>query len=266
MRLAYTDEGPGPAVVLLHGFPLGRAMWKEQVAAIGSMYRVIAPDLRGHGESPAPDGDYTIDEMADDVIELLDTLGLDVPVVAGGLSMGGYVALSLAERYPDRLRALLLMDTRAAADSPEALANREELAQAVLKAGNPSPAIEAMIPRLFSPWFVENRPELVAPLRRVMERNSARGVVGALRAMAARPDRTHVLAGIRVPTLVLVGEEDAITPPVELQAMADAIPGARLEVVPRAGHLAPYENPPVANGVILRFLDEHTEPLAHPPS
>ncbi len=266
MRLAYTDEGPGPAVVLLHGFPLGRAMWKEQVAAIGSMYRVIAPDLRGHGDSPAPDGDYTIDEMADDVVELLDTLGLDVPVVVGGLSMGGYIALSLAERYPERIRALLLMDTRAAADSPEVAARREELAQAVLSAGNPSPVIDAMIPRLFSPWISDNRPELVTPLRRVMERNAARGVVGALRAMATRPDRTPVLPGIRVPTLVLVGEEDVVTTPVEHQAMADAIPGARLEVVPRAGHLAPYENPPVANGVILRFLDEHQEPPPHPPS
>src|SRR3954453_17919765 len=108
MRLAYTDEGPGPAVVLLHGFPLGRGMWKEQVSGIGSMYRVIAPDLRGHGDSPAPEGDYTIDEMADDVVELLDTLSLDGPVVVGGLSMGGYVALSLVARYPERVRALML--------------------------------------------------------------------------------------------------------------------------------------------------------------
>ena len=93
MRLAFLDEGPGPAVVLLHGFPLSRAMWKEQVAGIGSIYRLIVPDLRGHGESPSPEGVYTMDEMADDVIELLDTLSLDGPVVVGGLSMGGYVAL-----------------------------------------------------------------------------------------------------------------------------------------------------------------------------
>ncbi len=204
--------------------------------------------------------------MADDVIELLDTLGLDVPVVVGGLSMGGYVALSLAERYPDRLSALMLMDTRAGADSPEVAAKREELAQAVLQAGGPGPVIEAMIPRLFSQWTIDNRPEQVAPMRRLMERNSARGIVGALRAMASRPDRTSVLAGIRVPTLVLVGEEDQVTTPIEHQAMADAIPGARLEVVPRAGHLAPYENPPVSNGVILRFLDEHPDAPARPPS
>lgn len=126
MRLAFLDEGPGPAVVLLHGFPLSGAMWKEQLDGIGSTYRLIVPDLRGHGDSPAPDGVYTMDEMADDVIELLDTLSLDDPVVVGGLSMGGYVALSLAVRYPARIRGLMLMDTRAGADSPEAAQKRRD--------------------------------------------------------------------------------------------------------------------------------------------
>ncbi len=255
MRLAYTDKGPGPAVVLLHGFPLGRGMWKEQIAGVGSIYKVIAPDLRGHGDSPAPEGDYTIDEMADDVIELLDDLGFDTPVVVGGLSMGGYVALSLIARYPERVRALMLMDTRAAADSPEAAAKREELARAVLAAGHAGPVVEAMTPRLFARITLEERPERVEPLRELMQRNSARGIVGALRAMASRPDRRGDLAAIRVPTLVMVGEEDVVTPPAEVQSLAEAISGSRLEVIPEAGHLAPYENPAIANGVILRFLD-----------
>ncbi len=255
MRLAYTDEGPGPAVVLLHGFPLGREMWREQVNGIGSIYRVIAPDLRGHGDSPAPEGAYTIDEMADDVVELLDTLSLGKPVVVGGLSMGGYVALSLIARYPERVRGLMLMDTRAGADSPEAVDKREELARAVLAAGNAGPAVEAMTPRLFAKITVEQHPEKVTPLRELMERNTARGIVGALRAMASRPDRVGDLAAISVPTLVLVGEDDVVTPPSEAQSLADAIAGARLEVIPEAGHLAPYENPSVANAVMLRFLD-----------
>jgi pimeloyl-ACP methyl ester carboxylesterase len=255
MRLAFLDEGPGPAVVLLHGFPLSGAMWKEQLDGIGSIYRLIVPDLRGHGGSPAPDGVYTMDEMADDVIELLDTLSLDDPVVVGGLSMGGYVALSLAVRYPARFRGLMLMDTRAGADSPDSAQKREEMAGVVLDADHVGPLVESMIPRLFAKTTLELRPERVASLREVMERTSPRGIAGALRGMACRPDRRGDLPNIAVPTLVLVGEEDVITPPIEAQALADAIPGSRLEIVPDSGHMAPYENPAVTNPVILRFLE-----------
>ena len=180
MRLAFRDEGPGPAVVLLHGFPLSGAMWKEQIAGIGSIYRLIVPDLRGHGDSPAPEGVYTMDEMADDVIELLDTLSVDVPVVVGGLSMGGYVALSLVLRYPARVRGLMLMDTRAGADSPEAAQKREEMAQTVIAADSAGPVVESMVPRLFAKTTLEQRPERVALLREVMEQTTPRGIAGAL--------------------------------------------------------------------------------------
>jgi pimeloyl-ACP methyl ester carboxylesterase len=254
MRLAYADEGPGPAVVLLHGFPLSRAMWQEQLTGIGSTYRIIAPDLRGHGDSPAPEGVYTMDEMADDVIELLETLHIAERIVLGGLSMGGYVALSLIARYPRRVRGLMLMDTRAGADSPEAADGREATARSVLEAGSATAVASAMVPKLFSKLTLEERPERVEPMRAVMEATTARGIAGALRGMAKRPDRRAELAEISVPTLVLVGEEDVITPPAEAQAMAAAIPNARLEVIPHAGHMAPYENPAVANAAILKFL------------
>jgi pimeloyl-ACP methyl ester carboxylesterase len=230
-------------------------MWKEQVAGVGSIYRLIMPDLRGHGASPAPEGVYTMDEMADDVIELLDILGLDAPVVIGGLSMGGYVALSLVARYPSRVRGLMLMDTRAGADSPEAAQKREEMAQTVIAAGNAGPVVESMVPRLFAKTTLKERAERVAVLREVMEQTTPRGIAGALRGMACRPDRSSDLANIAVPTLVLVGEEDVITPPAEAQALADAIAGSRLEVVSNSGHMAPYENPAIANPVILRFLE-----------
>jgi pimeloyl-ACP methyl ester carboxylesterase len=246
--------------MLLHGFPLSREMWREQLSGLGSLYRVIAPDLRGHGDSPAPEGVYTMDEMGDDVVELLDTLHITEPVVLGGLSMGGYVALSLVARYPKRFRALILMDTRAGADTPEAAANRESTARSVLAAGSATPVVDAMLPRLFAPINLEQRPERVEPMMAVMEKTSPRGIAGALRGMAIRPDRRAELPGIRVPTLVLVGEQDAITPPAEARAMAEAISGARLEVIPDAGHMAPYENFCAANAVILQFLNGLEDP------
>jgi pimeloyl-ACP methyl ester carboxylesterase len=255
MRLAYTDQGHGPAVVLLHGSPLCREFWKEQIDGIGSIYRVIAPDLRGHGESPAPEGDYTIDEMADDVVELLDGLSLTMPVVVGGIALGGYVALSMLARYPDRVRGLMLMDTRAGADTPEAAAEREKAKQAILAAGRLGPEMEPMLPRQFARKTLEEQPERVTALRKLMERNTVTGIVAAMGAMARRPDRRAALATTRVPTLVLVGEEDAITPPAEAQEIAKITPGARLRVIPDAGHFAPYENYPVVNAEILQFLD-----------
>jgi pimeloyl-ACP methyl ester carboxylesterase len=256
MLLAYDDYGPGPVVVLLHGFPLNRKIWSAQETTVGSMYRMIAPDLRGHGESAAPEGIYTMDAMADDVIELLDALQLTEPVVLGGLSMGGYVALSLITRYPKRFRALMLMDTRAAADTPDAARNREELARAVETGRSTRHVVDAMLPKFFSEETRTRRAELIRPVREAMERSSPRGVAGALRGLAQRPDRTAALGSITVPTLVLVGAHDAITPPEESQKMAAALPNGELVVIPDAGHLAPYENPEAANDAILGFLDK----------
>jgi 3-oxoadipate enol-lactonase len=255
MRLAYTDEGPGPAVVLLHGFGLSRAMWDEQVAALGNIYRLIVPDLRGHGKSPAPEGIPTIDEMADDVVELLDHLAIREPVVVGGLSMGGYVALSVVSRYPERVRGLMLLDTRAAGDTAEAATTRRKLAALTMEAESLTPIVESFIPRLFGKHTMQHHADRVEAMRAVMVANSARGLAGVLEGMAVRPDRRADLANIQVPTLVVVGEEDLLTPPEEVKVMAEAIPGARMEVIAKAGHLAPYENPMVANAVILRFLE-----------
>jgi len=254
MDLAFADEGPGPVVILLHGFPLSKAMWDEQLKGLGNVYRVIAPDLRGFGESPVPEGTYTMDAMADDVVELLETLEIAGPVVVGGLSMGGYVALSLAARYPTRVKGLILMDTRAGADTPEAAQGREATAKSVIAANSSTPVVEAMLPKLFSKLTLETRPERVEPMLSVMQGTAPQGIVGALRGMAIRPDRRADLPKIAVPTLVMVGEDDILTPPAEAQAMAQAIPNARLEVIPKAGHVAPYENHAAANAAILRFL------------
>src|SRR5271157_5908196 len=189
MQLAFADTRRASVLVLLHGFPLSREMWASQITEIGKYYRVIAPDLRGHGDSSAPEGVYTMDEMADDVIELLDRLQIKQPVVVGGLSMGGYVALSLVLRYPERVCGLILIDTRAAADTPEAAKGREDTARNVLRAGSGRGMIETMVPRLFGKTTREKHPQRVEAMLAVMERTSPQGIAGALRGMAIRTDR-----------------------------------------------------------------------------
>ncbi len=254
MRLAFDDDGPGPLVVLLHGFPLDRTMWEHQVEALGTLYRVITPDLRGLGESPTPAEISTIDEMADDVIELLDALGLDEPVVLGGLSMGGYVALSIAARHPQRLRALMLLDTKSQADTPEAAQQRETLASQLERVGNSAPVAEAMLPKLLSPSTPSRIPNLAKHLDRQIRHASPAGLAAALRGMAIRPDRTPDLGGITLPTLVLAGVDDAVTPPDGMRKLAESLPNARFVEIPDAGHLTPLENPKATNAALLAFL------------
>jgi pimeloyl-ACP methyl ester carboxylesterase len=255
MRLNVADVGSGPVVVLLHGFPFDHAMWAEQLAALAPTHRVIAPDLRGYGQSEAtPDSVYEVDEFADDVLETLDALGVAGPVVVGGLSMGGYVALAIAERFPERLRGLMLLDTRAGADTPEAAANRLTAAEHIESSGEIGPLLATMLPKLFAPATQADRPEVIDRIAATMRHAPSAVVAATLRGLAARPDRTALLPRIAVPTLVLVGVDDAITPPAEARAMAAALPRATLVEIPAAGHLAPVENPPAANAAIRSFL------------
>lgn len=254
-RLSHDDLGEGPAVVLLHGFPLDRSMWRAQIDRLSSTYRVIAPDLPGHGESPVLGVTPTMESMAEAVVALLDSLGIAEPVVLGGLSMGGYVALAALANHPGRFRALMLLDTRATADTPEAAANRESLARKVEEAGDARLVADAMRPKLFAPSTIEQAPELVESTVSVMSRAPAAGVAGALRAMASRPDRTKTLRDSGLPTLVLVGAEDVITPPDEMKAMANLLPIAQFQIIPGAGHLAPLERPDECNIAMLAFLD-----------
>ncbi len=254
MLMAFEERGSGPAVILLHGYPLSRAMWASQIPELTTRYRLIMPDMRGMGETPPSDVEMTMDTLADDVVALLDHLRISGPVVVGGLSMGGYVAQAFAINHPDRLRGLILMDTKAVNDTPDMAAKREETAAEVLETGDVVKVVESMIPRLFSPDTL-SEPERIAPLKAVMEATTPKGVAGALRAMAVRPDRRPDLYKIQVPTLVLVGAEDAIATPTEAQAIADAMPDSRFAVIPQAGHMAPWENPEVVNAAILDFLD-----------
>lgn len=255
MKLACDDHGDGPVVVLLHGFPLDRSMWAAQLADLADSYRVLVPDLAGFGESAAPAaGVLSIDGMADDVVELLDAKGIAGPVVVGGLSMGGYIALSLAVRHPGRLRGLLLINTRAAADSPEGAAQRLANAGALEAGGPTAPIIDGMKPKLFGASSLQTRPELVPPIEAMMRRVPAATMAGALRGMAARADRTGELPGIAVPTLVIAGTEDRIIPIAEAASFSRRLPYGEFEPIDGAGHLTPIEAPDRVNARIRRFL------------
>jgi 3-oxoadipate enol-lactonase len=249
--LAHADVGHGLPVVLLHAFPLNRMMWEPQIAALFGECRCVVPDLRGFGDSPKS-GPYSMDVMADDVIALLDALQIDRAVV-GGLSMGGYVAFDLVRRYRQRVRALLLADTRAPADTAEARQKRDELI-ALARSGGAAAVAEKQITGLIGKSTREKQPELVDRVRGVMAGESVDGIVGALEAMKARPDSTPLLATIDVPTLVVVGDEDAITPPKEARAMHEQIRGSRLEIIPGAGHLSNIERPAAFNAALSDFV------------
>ncbi|NQT17040.1 MAG: alpha/beta fold hydrolase [Planctomycetes bacterium] len=255
IELAVVDLGSGPPVLLVHGFPLDHTMWDAQVEPLSAEHRVIAPDLRGFGRSGVTEGKVTMEQFADDLAALLDGLGVEEPVVFCGLSMGGYAAWQFWRKYSDRVRALILCDTRAAADVPEAAAARLDMANRVLAEG-PEPLVDAMIPKLFADTTYANDPQAVESLRRVMLSTDPRGIAAAARGMAERPDATSMLGRIGCPTLVAVGEFDALSAPDEMQSMADAINGARFARIRVAGHMSPMENAESFTAAVLAFLGE----------
>jgi 3-oxoadipate enol-lactonase len=251
--ITYSANSGDRALVLLHAFPLSATMWKPQVD--GLECRLILPDLRGfEGTSPFRDAP-SIDQMADDTAELLNGLAISEPVVLGGLSMGGYVALAFARRHPERLAGLILADTRAEADTPEAKANRET-AIAFAKTHTPAEVIEGMIPRLLSPRTLEQRPEVRAEVIEIASRQSSDAIVAALQALRDRPDASPGLANIKVPTLVIVGEDDVLTPPAVAQSLAQRIARATLVTIPGAGHLSNMEQPDKFNDAVRAFLKD----------
>ena len=254
ISLNVEQRGSGPPLLLVHGFPLDHSMWRHQLDAFGSQFRVIAPDLRGFGQSDAtPPGTVTMAQLADDLAALLEALDITQPVTFCALSMGGYVAFQFVRRHAKRLAGLILCDTRAVADAPEAAQNRRALVQRVLAEGS-AVAADAMLPKLFAPQTARQQPGIVDETRQVMLRTNPVGVAAALEAMAVRDDSTGLLPSIQVPTLLVCGEHDGISTPDEMRGMAQAIPGARFELVPAAGHMAPLEAPAEVNRAIAQFL------------
>jgi pimeloyl-ACP methyl ester carboxylesterase len=250
--LEYAVAGDGPALLLLHAFPLGLFMWDPQVEALAATHRVVRFDARGFGGSAPGAGPLTMDRIADDAAALLDHLGLATATVMG-CSMGGYAAFAFVRRHAPRLERLVLQDTRAGADSEQQKAGRALLAARVLGEGA-SAAAEAFLPKLLGETTRREQDLVVAWVRERILATSPQAIADALHGLAARPDSQATLAEIRVPTLLLVGEEDVLTPPAEAEAMAAAIPGSRLLVVPRAGHLASLEQPQAVNAAVSSFL------------
>jgi 3-oxoadipate enol-lactonase len=245
----YLDAGSGaPAVVLLHAFPLNAAMWEGQIEALADRWRVIAPDLAPE-QAPEP----SIDAMADAVAGLLRQLGIDQAVV-GGLSMGGYVAFALLRRHRDLVRALVLADTRAGDDTPE-IRERRTSQQDQVRSEGTAGLVETMVGNLLSDETRENRPDVVARARELMQQATAEHVVAALEAMKRRPDSSGALPGIDLPALVVVGEHDGPSPPAVAQEMANELPRAHLVIVPGAGHLTSLEAREVFNAELRSFLE-----------
>lgn len=252
VELAVEDRGSGKPVLLVHGFPLDHHMWKAQIESLVHNHRVLAPDLRGFGESGVAQ-QAGMDDFARDLESLLDQLDVQQPAALCGLSMGGYILFACWRRFPQRIEKLIFCDTRSGPDTPDAAELRRENAKRVLREGNDF-LIEGMVDKLFAADTRNNHPQLVAQIKATMAGCSPQGIAAALNGMAERPDSTELLASISVPALFVAGSEDVITPASEMREMAGATPECEFVEVPGAGHMAPCERPAEVNEALAAFL------------
>lgn len=255
-HMSYQDQGNGTPLLLLHGYPLNSRMWQPQIDNLADNVRLIVPDLRGHGDSEATDGAYSMELHASDCNELLEALSIHEKVIVCGLSMGGYIALAFYRLYPEKVAGLILASTRAAADSPEARANRD---QAILLARtNGVRAIaEGMAPRLLSAQTMTSQPQLGKFLVELMAHNSVEAVVGDLQGMRDRIDSMPWLAAVQVPVQIIHGVEDQVVPLDEAMQMQALIPRVKLCTIPAAAHLPNLEQPALFNNCVRTFLEQY---------
>ena len=244
-----------PTVLLFHAFPLSSSLWKGEVERLKSQARVVTPDLPGFGRAARQKTGPSIPQMARDAADLLDRLGLQEPVVVGGLSMGGYVAFEFLRQYPERVRALGLFSTRASADTPEARTQRFKTAKGIQENGL-EPFARAVLSNLLGKTTLRTQPDVGRRVREMILANSPDGVADALLAMADRRDSTELLAEIRCPTLVIAGDEDTFIPLEQARAMHRQIPGAQIEILSQAGHLVNLEQPKKFQEILEKFLKE----------
>ena len=252
-EIAYEALGEGPPVVVLHPFPANHELWLPAAQALTARYRLILPDLRGHGDSAVGEGPATMKKHAADIARIMDHAEVGrAPLV--GVSIGGYIIFEFWRSYRGRVAALALCNTKAQADSPEARTGRLQVAADVMERGT-EPFFEGMIPKLIGRTTRETRPDLALGALRMMSKMSAKGVALVQRGMAERPDSVATLKEINVPTLIVTGDEDVLTGVAEAELMRQNIAGSRLAVIPRAGHYSPWEQPGEVGPLLRQFLD-----------
>jgi 3-oxoadipate enol-lactonase len=252
-EIAYWITGDGPPVVLLHPFPAHHAFWGPVTSALVFRYKLILPDLRGHGESEVGEGEATMAKHADDIERVLDHAGIGRAAFVG-VSIGGYILFQCWRRFRGRIIALVLCDTRPQADTPEGQANRVRAAEDVLQRGT-EPFLDGLIPKLFGQSTLSSRPDLVDDARSMMKKMTPGALAQLQRGMAERPDSQATLKTIDVPTMIVMGEEDVLSTIADGELMRAAIPASQLRVIPRAGHYSPWEQPEEVGRVLRQFLD-----------
>ncbi|WP_166347218.1 alpha/beta fold hydrolase [Phytoactinopolyspora limicola] len=254
ITLGYDDHGAGPPLVLVHGHPFDRTMWRPQVEHFARAgWRVITPDLRGYGQSTVQPGVTTLDTFAGDIDRLLNWLGVD-GVILGGLSMGGQIVMDFYRQFPDRIRGLILAATSAHAESDAGRQSRRETAERLLRDGMDGYADE-ILPGMITPRTITHQPDVATHVMTMMRQTSPAGAAAALRGRAERPDYLATLATVAVPALVIVGTDDAFTPLGDARTIHRQIPHSTLEIIEGAGHLPNLERPTTFNAVLQRFLE-----------
>ena len=253
----YIESGStyGLPVVFIHGFPFNHEMWKPQIPVLTHNIRAIMYDLRGHGLSDVGDGQFTIEMFVDDLIAMLDYLNLE-KVILCGLSMGGYIALRAAERNPDRIKGMILCDTKSEPDTNEAKIKRSSTIKTIKESGV-KVFTDEFVKTIFWEKTFKNNPEVVDFIKDIINKNSPIGICGTLLALASRTDTTASLSSVKIPTCIIAGEHDKITPPSTAQSMHNAIPKSELHILQNAGHLSNLENPTEFNKILLSYLKEH---------
>lgn len=253
-EIVYEIQGDGPPVILLHPFPCHHEFWNPIAPALNSRYRLITPDLRGHGDSEIGEGPALVSKHAQDVARVMDGAGIGKAVFIV-CSIGGYIWFEFWRRFRERVRALALCNTRPQADTVEARSNRLKAAADVLEQGT-EPFLESMIPKLMGRTTVGTRPDLVEGARRMMRKMSPQDISLVQRGMAERPDSVGDLKTISVPTLIVMGEEDVLSTAADGELMRQSIADSRLKMIPKAGHYAPWEQPELVGKILRQFLDD----------